>query len=412
VADGADRTRDLVFQVAGAAAGIAVFVSLAGGAVTAARLHALGLPTDSTLAVLPREQVLVAGVRVLSVGLLAALLVAGILWLLNRTRALGGGPTNDLRILLGVPVLALAPLLIYTLVQPLTTAMLAVVLVTTAVAALVLVLVLRRPAGFGPLGWGFFAVVAVFGGILAFARAASPPVTLDFADVQLEDGGRTSGFLLGQSGSVVVLAPEVLNKTIGRTVAIERSQVVDLRISRVQRPVRPIGPEPVSRFTVDVDEPDERALEQTLLKIKLSAQWKHPPLVYRESVRTWRQTFDAFTEAGERPGTSGVQQTTLEDLNEQTPIFAGKLVALRARILEATPWIRRRPQTVVFRGPDLPTREAERYLGTCEVWTTPDRSLSPNDEVRIVGLVVASGVFVSGAGTERNRVAMICARPG
>ncbi len=405
MAESANRTRDLVFQIAGAAAGIAVFVSLAGGAVTAARLHALGLPSDSTLAELPREQILVAGVRVLSGALFAGLLVAGVLWLLDQTQILKGGSTDDLWSLLGVPVLALAPLLFYTVLQPLTTAMLVVVVLATMIATAVLVLVMSRPSGFGPLGWGFFAVVAVFGGILAFARAYSPPVKLDFADVQFEDGGRTSGFLLGQSSNVVVLAPEVRNKTIGRTVAIERDQVVDLRISRVQRAVRPIGPQPVSRFTVDVRDPTDRAIETTLLKIKLSAQWKFPPLVYRESVRAWRRHFGAFVESGDIPDRVGVQETTLEDLNEQTPLFAGKLVALRVQILAATPQVARRPQTIVFRAP-----KAQAYLGTCDLWT-PSTGVKASDSVVIRGLVIASGIFVSGAGTERNRVAMVCAPP-
>src|SRR5262249_50680515 len=80
--DGAPQgdTRQLVLQLAGAAAGIVVFVSLVGSAVIAARLHSLGLPIDSTLAVLPRESILIAGVRVLAGGLLAALVTVVVLW--------------------------------------------------------------------------------------------------------------------------------------------------------------------------------------------------------------------------------------------------------------------------------------------------------------------------------------------
>src|SRR3954468_3073647 len=76
-------TRRLVLELAGAAAGIVVFVALVGGGVISARLKSLGLPIDSTLAVLPRETVLIAGVRVLSGGLLAALVVILVLWVLG-----------------------------------------------------------------------------------------------------------------------------------------------------------------------------------------------------------------------------------------------------------------------------------------------------------------------------------------
>jgi len=78
-------------------------------------------------------------------------------------------------------------------------------------------------------------------------------------------------------------------------------------------------------------------------------------------------------------------------------------VSLRARILLATPWARRIPQTIVFTG-----LRSDHYLGTCEIWTPSTGELRSGRIVRLTGLVVASGIFVSGAGTERRRVAMIC----
>ena len=290
--------RDVLLQAASAAAGVAVFVTLVGGGVTAARLHALGLPIDSTLAVLPQQQILVSGVRVLSGGVASSLVVLAALWLLNPTEHPETEAVSDARLLLLVPALAVVPSLAYTLAQPLAWSTRVVVVVAAAIAAFVLVLVMRRPSGFGPLRLGLFAVVSVFGAMLAFARAYTPPVKLDFADVQLKDGGRTNGYLLGQSGDIVVLAPDVLDKTIGRTVAIQRDQVIDLRISRVSRPVRPIGPQPVSGFTVAVADPHEHDLEQALLRIRLSAQWKYPPVIYRASVRAWQRRYAEFSDGG------------------------------------------------------------------------------------------------------------------
>jgi hypothetical protein len=407
-------TRRLVLELAGAAAGIALFVALVGGGVISARLHSLGLPIDSTLAVLPRETVLIAGVRVLSGGLVAALVIIVVLWTIRS----GAGPTlsrgNRLsRVVLYVVVLGLgvAPLLAFTLASGVTTGM-ALASAGAALAATgVLVLVLRRSATFGQLCVGIFVVVATLGGVLAFARAWNQPIALDFADVQLRDGGRTNGFLLGESSSVVVLAPDVLDRTIGRTVAIPRDQVVDLRLSRLKKKAKPIGPDPVSSFTVDVSafprarRGSEHAIQQTLLRIRLSAQWKHAPLLFRQSIRAWRGAFHEFVRGGRPTPDERAQNATLEDLNEHTPLFAGKIVITSGRVLEATPWAEKVPQTIVLRKAD-----AERYLATCDVWRPRSSPLKPGSDVRLRGLVIAAGIFVSGAGTERNRVAMVCSR--
>src|SRR4051812_506920 len=77
---------------------------------------------------------------------------------------------------------------------------------------------------------------------------------------------------------------------------------------------------------------------------------------------------------------------------------AGKIVITSGRVLEATPWAEKVPQTIVLRKAD-----AERYLATCDVWRPRSSPLKPGSDVRLRGLVIAAGIFVSGAGTERNR---------
>src|SRR3954453_9252726 len=277
-AEGGTDTRRLVLELAGAAAGIVVFVALVGGGVISARLKSLGLPIDSTLAVLPRETVLIAGVRVLSGGLVAALVVMLVLWVLR-------GRLRSVALYAVVLGLGVVPLLAFTLASGVTTGMAFASVAAALLAAGALVLVVVRSPTFGQLSVGIFVVVATLGGVLAFARAWDQPIALDFADVQLRDGGRTNGFLLGESASVLVLAPDVLYRTIGRTVAIPRSEVIDLRLSRVKQRATPIGPNPVSNFTVDVSRfpaarrKSEKVLQQTLLRIRLSAQWKYSPLI-------------------------------------------------------------------------------------------------------------------------------------
>jgi hypothetical protein len=406
-------TRRLVLEVAGAAAGIVVFVSLVGGAVISARLHSLGLPIDSTLAVLPRETVVIAGVRVLSGGLLAALLVLSLLWVLDRSGVSlrwDEAPWWPSLREASVVVLAVAPLLAFTLVyHGVTTSMAILSVVAAGAAAGVVLLMLRRSRNFGQLSVRLFVVVAGLGGVLAFARVYNQPIALDFATVQLKDGARTNGFLLGQSSGVIVLAPDVLKRTIGRTVAIPRDEVVNLQLSRVKPKVRPIGPDPVSRYTVDVSRVKasarerEHEVQQRLLRIRLSAQWKYPPLIFAESVRAWRRAFDEFGSGGKVPAGERPQRATLKDLNEHTALFAGEMVITKGRVLEATPWADKMPQTVVLRG-----RKEQRYLATCQIWRPRGSPLKPGQAIRLRGLVVASGIFVSGAGAERNRIAMAC----
>jgi len=239
--------------------------------------------------------------------------------------------------------------------------------------------------------------------VLAFARAYSPPTELDFADVQLEDGGRSTGFLLGESSDTIVVAPDVLGMTIGRSVAFQRSKVVALHITDVKHSVRPIGSDPVAPdYEVDETRPRERAIKQRLLKIRLSVQWKYPPMLYEESVKSWRRRYDEFAPEGVA-GHLASQVTTLEDLNEQTPLFGGKVVRFPSLILQATPWDPARPQTIVFG-----QANTDKYLGNCNIWTPRHAAVHSHERVELTGLVLASGIFVSGGGTERRRVAMVC----
>jgi hypothetical protein len=396
----------LVLELAGAAAGVVVLVSLVGAAVISARLHSLGLPIDSTIAVLPRESVVIAGVRALSGGLLAALGVLSLLWVLDR---LGVSLLQAKTIWEAVVlVLAVVPLLVFTLGEGVTTSMAIVSLFAAGVAAGVLLLVLRRSSNFGQLSVRFLVVIAVFGGILAFGRVFNQPIALDFATVQLKDGGRTNGFLLGQSSTSIVLAPDVLRRTIGSTVAIPRDEVVNLQLSHATRKATPIGPNPVLRFRGDPARliqrvPEKEQVLQRLLNIRLSGQWKYPPLIFTESVKAWQRWFHRFGPGGEEPADESPQSATLEDLNEFTPLFAGQVVETQGRVLEATPWQDGIPQTIVLRD-----QREQRYLATCDIWRGADSALHPREAISLRGLVIASGIFVSGAGAVHNRVAMVC----
>ena len=396
--------RRLVLELAGAAAGIVVFVSLVGAAVISARLDSLGLPIDSTLAVLPRETVVIAGVRALAGGLLFAVAVLSLLWVLDR---LGVNLRRDKASRwptlweAGVLALAVVPLLAFNLGYGVTTLMVLLSLFASAVAVGVVLLILRRSSNFAQLSVRLLVAIAALGGVLAFARVYNQPIALDFATVQLRDGGRTNGFLLGQSSEAIVLAPDVLKQTIGHTVAIPRDEVVNLQLSRVEARVKPVPNPVLSRFAVGGS--PKQHVRQRLLNMRLSAQWKYPPLIYTESVKAWRSSFDQFGQGGDVPADERAQTATLEDLNEFTSLFTGETIVTEGRVLEATSWEDGKPQTVVLQDP-----RKDHYLATCDIWRSAGAALKPGQEIGLRGLVIASGIFVSGAGAERNRVAMVC----
>src|SRR5215211_1022249 len=102
----------LLFELAGAAAGIVVFVTLVGGLIWRARLSALQLPADSTVVLLPRETIVLAGVRLIlpSVVVGAALLLS--LSLLGSSTMAQGWLTPLRRVALGV--VASAPIVFVT----------------------------------------------------------------------------------------------------------------------------------------------------------------------------------------------------------------------------------------------------------------------------------------------------------
>src|SRR3712207_1634520 len=93
-ADGGGAGRLLV-QLAGAGAGILLFVYLIGGLVIRARMGALELPADSTVALISRETVVIAGARLLVVSLLVGLVGLAFAWAIDpefpRSRD-GSGP--------------------------------------------------------------------------------------------------------------------------------------------------------------------------------------------------------------------------------------------------------------------------------------------------------------------------------
>ena len=75
---------EALVTLAGAATGIVIFVYLVGGAIVWERLHVLRLPANHGVAALPRELLLVVGVRALAWPLALGLLAIGLVLSLGR----------------------------------------------------------------------------------------------------------------------------------------------------------------------------------------------------------------------------------------------------------------------------------------------------------------------------------------
>ncbi len=360
VAPQADNRR-LVLELAGAAAGVVVFVSLVGAAVISARLDSLGLPIDSTLAVLPRETVVIAGVRALSGGLLAALLVLSLLWVLDRLGVRvgrDGGSRWPTLLEAGVLVLAVVPLLAFTLVYGVTAWMVILSVFAAGAAAAVVLLILRLSSSFGQLSVRLLVVVAASRVAFSPSRAST---TNRLRSTSPLSSSRTvdarTAFCSVSRPRRSCLLPTFSGGRSASTVAIPRDQVVNLQLSRVTRKVRPLGPNPMLRFRGDPARLKERVRRTEHV---LAEAPQHPavgpmevsaPDLYGvgEGMAEVRSTDSVGTERSRR--SERPQNATLEDLNEFTPLFAGETVVTTGSVLEATPWEEDKPQTVVLRDP-------------------------------------------------------------
>ena len=141
---------------------------------------------------------------------------------------------------------------------------------------------------------GLFTLVALLTGVIGYLRASDAPISLDFAILHTKDGGRSSGFLLAQSGDALLLAPAVENYTIGRVAAIPKADVVDLRISRgPEDGVRPLRRDVEVRRRVAMYDtlPAPPGRDQTLktqlflADVRGSTLWKYPPIMLPASIR-------------------------------------------------------------------------------------------------------------------------------
>jgi hypothetical protein len=224
--DRADRpTWQALVALAGAATAIVIFVYLVGGAIVWERLHVLRLPANQAVAPLPRNLLLINGVRALAWPVALGLIAACFVSLLGRASRFGVRATRGTWAILFVLWIAgLVAIPIYDtgprgqhLVFLTTLGILVAIAATIANPQLVAV---RR------LALGAALATAAVGVVVEVVDTWTLPVRMEYAQVQLTSGRQPmQGFYIGATSDAVYLAPNESCHVLGRIVALPQRNV-------------------------------------------------------------------------------------------------------------------------------------------------------------------------------------------
>jgi hypothetical protein len=409
----------LLLELAGAAAGILVFVNLVGALVWSARLDALGLSVESTVALLPSQTILLAGVGLLLPSLALGLVLVFWLSLLRSRTMTSEWLTPWRRTCIGALAAVIIALIAYFPgSQSILPSRLALAAITLATVLLAFVIAARGPS-VKSIGAALFTLIALYSGWAGYERATDAPVDLSYAVIHTGDGGRTQGYLLARSGDEVILAPEVAGRTIRRISVLRRGDIVDLRLGpgRVGG-VLPLGPfhgqsndsEPGVPPPPVADHEDTMARARVYLaSVRGSTLWKYPPVTFDRSMGLWQTQYADFAGYTPVPWREQGVPATLEELNEETIAFDGVAVITEGVVLVATP-LRSFSDRVVRQFVAIRSPRSEDSRAVCPIARDAgDPRLRGGDHVRLRAIVLAAGIFVGGSGTEGRRVAMVCA---
>jgi cytochrome bd-type quinol oxidase subunit 2 len=203
----------LVLGLIGGVAGITFFLYLVGVAVEFRRLKTLHLPTDQVVSALPRDLVLIIGVRSLVVPTLlaagAAILVALLTAEPRGTQPSRGANEIARRVAVGVLGCALAAAAVAFIVVPrhnhdlfVEHLVLVGLVLLIGAGGWLMQMRLRQTSHAARLG---FVATSVAAAVVVYVHAMKPPIHFDAATV-VEQKGVIRGFYLGQSADDVFLA--------------------------------------------------------------------------------------------------------------------------------------------------------------------------------------------------------------
>jgi len=216
--------------LAGAATAIVIFVYLVGGAIVWERLHILRLPANQAVAPLPRDLLLVDGVRALAWPIALALAAAILVIVLTRVIGSGQVPVRTVFLVLLVVWLTALVLAILealfkwtfsvTWQQVTFTASLGVIVVVGFAAVL-----LSKEADVRRVVVAAALAMAAVAVVVEAVDIRSPPVRMESARVLLAGGKVARGFYIGANSDTVYLAPNTGSHVCGRIVAVPQRRV-------------------------------------------------------------------------------------------------------------------------------------------------------------------------------------------
>jgi hypothetical protein len=223
----ADRpTWQVLVALAGAATAIVIVVYLIGGAIVWERFHVLRLPANQAVAPLPRNLLVIVGVRALAWPVVLGLAAAGLVNLLTHIFRFGARGTRvTCAVLLVVWIAALVALGIYSTVQKVVFLTTLGILVAVAVAA-----AYRQVVAVRRVALGASVAMAVVGVVVEAVDIYQLPVRMEYAHVLTADGSEMRGFYIGATSDAVYLAPNHSCHVLGRIVALPQRDVTQVDV--------------------------------------------------------------------------------------------------------------------------------------------------------------------------------------
>jgi hypothetical protein len=204
------------FELAGAVAGVAFLIYFIGGLVTWQRLRTLGLAEEASVAALPREGLLVAGLLALKspliLGLFALLFYLGLgaIWRFERTGAVSRKhwSARQVTAFKAGPFALIGLMVVWVIAAGLYAGRHAAVLAAVAGALTIAAAWVSSHIGrAGLLAYGLFIAVVLMGGIVEYLDIKRVPTHVEPAAVFL-DGAKdpVPGYFIAESSSFVYLA--------------------------------------------------------------------------------------------------------------------------------------------------------------------------------------------------------------
>src|SRR5262245_8502092 len=227
----------ILLAIAGAATAIVIVVYLIGGAIVWERLHVLRLPANQAVAPLPRNLLLVAGVRALAWPVVLGLAAAALVHLCSRIFGLDQRPRRTAWAVLlvlwigGLVTLLLNQLSVGVLTHFSTWQKIGFLAALGGFVAVALVAVRQHVV---PLQRAALSAALAMTAVVAVTEVADivrPPVRLEYAHASLTNPKRTvRGFDIGATSDTVYLALNNGCHVRPKMVALPRSRIVSLAI--------------------------------------------------------------------------------------------------------------------------------------------------------------------------------------